>query len=116
MFIHQMVAVSTGCQFQSPTLSNGQTFSFTFGTTLGLCNYHCMIHGTSMAGQVNVVAGGPATAAVAIGDNFFNPASVNIGPGGTVTWTNHGNNDHIVFAPGGGASTYCLNGRGCITV
>src|SRR5258708_3253390 len=64
-----------------------------------------------MAGQVQVVSGGPANANVVIGDNFFSPALVTIGPGGTVTWTNHGANDHIVFAPGGGAAQYCLNGR-----
>ncbi|HLB90371.1 MAG TPA: LodA/GoxA family CTQ-dependent oxidase [Terriglobales bacterium] len=111
MFVHQMAGASSLCEFQSPTLSNGQTFSFTFGQTLGVCRYHCLIHGVTMAGQVQVVAGGPMTAAVDIGDNFFNPASVNIGPGGTVTWTHRATNNHVVFASGGGSSTYCLNGR-----
>lgn len=111
MFVHQMAGVSALCAFQSPTLSNGQAFSFTFGQTLGICRYHCLIHGVTMAGQVQIVTGGPAVAAVDIRDNFFSPASVNIGPGGTVTWTHRGNSSHIVFASGGGGSTYCLNGR-----
>ncbi|MGH9931318.1 MAG: LodA/GoxA family CTQ-dependent oxidase [Pyrinomonadaceae bacterium] len=111
MFVHQMAGASALCEFKSATLSNGQTFPFTFGQTLGVCSYYCLIHGVTMAGQVQVVAGGPATAAVDIGDNFFSPASVNIGPGGKVTWTHRGNSNHIVFASGGGGSTYCLNGR-----
>jgi plastocyanin len=65
-----------------------------------------------MAGTVVVDPAAPAgNRTVAIGDNFFNPASVSIRPGATVKWTNGGNFDHIVFAPGGGAATFCLNGR-----
>jgi plastocyanin len=65
-----------------------------------------------MAGTVVVdPAATPGNRTVAIGDNFFNPPSVSIRPGATVTWTNGGNFDHIVFAPGGCAATFCLNGR-----
>jgi plastocyanin len=110
LFLHQMAGIS-GASFESGTLSTGASFSFTFPATPGSVAYHCAIHGPSMAGQVHVVTGGPASANVVIGDNFFSPALVTIGPGGTVTWTNHGANDHIVFAPGGGAAQYCLNGR-----
>ena len=68
-----------------------------------------------MAGTVNVDPSGPAgNRTVAIGDNFFNPTGVSIRPGASVTWTNGGNFDHIVFAPGGGAATFCLNGRAYI--
>src|SRR5258708_1995641 len=106
-----MAGTSAATSFESGTLSAGASFSFTFPATPGSVAYHCAIHGPSMAGQVQVVSGGPANANVVIGDNFFSPALVTIGPGGTVTWTNHGANDHIVFAPGGGAAQYCLNGR-----
>jgi len=47
-------------------------------------------------------------------DNRFDPPVVTIGPAGTVTWTNNerdANHNHIVFAPGGGAPSFCLNGR-----
>ncbi len=111
LFVHQMAGTSAATSFESGTLSAGASFSFTFPATPGSVAYHCAIHGPSMAGQVQVVSGGPANANVVIGDNFFSPALVTIGPGGTVTWTNHGANDHIVFAPGGGAAQYCLNGR-----
>ncbi|HXU37452.1 MAG TPA: LodA/GoxA family CTQ-dependent oxidase [Blastocatellia bacterium] len=111
LFVHLMEGGGTGCQFQSPTLTGGQVFSFVFSTQPGICNYFCRIHGTTMSGQVRVIAGGPAAAAVEIHDNFFLPAVVDIGPGGTVTWTHKGESAHIVFAGGGGASTFCLNGR-----
>jgi FtsP/CotA-like multicopper oxidase with cupredoxin domain len=117
LFVHQMAGTSTGYQFESPTLSPrsaSDTFSFTFGTTLGLTNYYCRIHGPSMSGQVQVISGGPATRNVSMHDNQFDPAVVNIGPGGTVTWKNierEDNHNHIVFSGGGGASMYCLNGR-----
>lgn len=111
LFVHLMEGGGSECQFQSPTLTGGQTFSFVFGTQPGICNYFCRIHGTTMSGQVRVIAGGPAAAAAEIHDNFFSPAVVDIGPGGTVTWTHKGQSAHIVFASGGGASTFCLNGR-----
>lgn len=111
LFLHQMVGTGAATSFESATLATGATFNFSFPTTVGTVPYHCAIHGPSMAGQVQVVSGGPATANVTIGDNFFNPTLVTIGPGGNVTWKNTGTNDHIVFAPGGGAAQYCLNGR-----
>ena len=109
LFIHELAGVS-GCQFESKRLATNDTFSFTFNEA-GVCHYYCAVHGPTMAGQVEVVAGGPASQNVAIGDNFFNPASVTVKPGGTVIWKNGGARDHIVFAAGGGASNFCLNGR-----
>jgi len=114
LFVHQLQGLSQTETFQSPTLGNGATYAHTFPTA-GTVAYHCKIHGTSMAGTVIVDPGAPAgNRTVAIGDNFFNPASVSIRPGASVTWTNGGNFDHIVFAPGGGAATFCLNGRAFI--
>jgi plastocyanin len=111
LFVHQLQAASQSETFQSPTLGHGATYAHTFAST-GSVPYQCKIHGTSMAGTVNVDPSAPAgNRTVAIGDNFFNPASVSVRPGASVTWTNNGNFDHIVFAPGGGAATFCMNGR-----
>jgi len=43
-----------------------------------------------------------ATAAVAIGDNFFKPAKLRVKPRTTVNWTNNGSNPHTVTQVGGG--------------
>jgi plastocyanin len=111
LFVHQIQALAQTDSFQSPTLGHGAPYTHTFPAA-GTVPYHCKIHGTSMAGTVVVDAAAPAgDRAVAIGDNFFNPVSVTIRPGASVNWTNNGNFDHIVFAPGGGAATFCLNGR-----
>src|SRR5580765_8238376 len=107
LFVHQLQSASQSETFQSPTLGHGATYAHTFAST-GSVPYHCKIHGTSMAGTVNVDPSAPAgNRTVAIGDNFFNPASVSVRPGASVTWTNNGIFDHIVFAPGGGAATFC---------
>ena len=98
-------------RFRVTTLGNGGVYSHTFATAANV-PYHCKIHGTSMAGNVVVDPAAPAgNRSVAIGDNFFNPVTVTVRPGNTVTWTNNGNFDHIVFAPGGGVPSFCLNGR-----
>jgi plastocyanin len=111
LFVHQLQGAAQTDTFQSQDLGHGATFSHVFATA-GTVNYHCKIHGMMMAGTVVVDPAAPAgDRAVAIGDNFFTPPSVSLRPGATVTWTNGGNFDHIVFAPGGGAATFCLNGR-----
>lgn len=95
-----MVAVSScggGEQTTNPTpkelnsgdIAGGAQFQHTFASA-GTFGYHCTIHGTAMSGTVTVAAGGAANAAVAIGDNFYNPSSVTVAPGATVTWTNNG--------------------------
>ncbi|MDJ0314624.1 galactose oxidase-like domain-containing protein [Arthrobacter sp. H35-D1] len=114
MFLHAMQAPSTEDSFESPVLHKAtpqETFAHTF-TTLGVVAYHCKIHGPTMSGMVTVDP--TATAgdrAVDIKDNSFVPANVSVRPGSKVVWTLTQNFDHIVYAPGGGASTYCLNGR-----
>jgi plastocyanin len=111
LFVHQVQAPSQTDSFESSSLGHGAAYSHAFATA-GSFAYHCKIHGTSMAGTVVVDPAAPAgNGAVAIGDNFFNPASITIRPGASVTWTNGGNFDHIVYAPGGGSATFCLNGR-----
>src|SRR5262245_49284699 len=51
----------------------------------GVYPYHCVIH-AGMNAIVTVVAGAPASDAVSIVSNAFNPASVAVAPGGIVTW------------------------------
>jgi plastocyanin len=110
VFVHQMQG-GAECQIDGPVMHHNDSFAFTFPDTAGTCHYHCRIHGTTMAGIVQIVTGGPATAAVTIHDNYFDPVTVSVGTGGKVTWKNAGDNDHIVYSGGGGAATYCLNGR-----
>jgi hypothetical protein len=68
-----------------------------------------------MNGVVNVIAGAPAAVNVAIRDapGRFDPPTVNVGPGGTVTWTNFGIQMHTVTERGGAGSleNWCINGR-----
>ena len=111
LFLHQLAGAATGVELTSPSMGTGATFSFPFPSAPGTHPYHCRIHGVTMAGQVQVIAGGPAVRAVTIGDNFFSPAVATVAPGGTVVWTNTGASQHIVFSGGGGASTFCINGR-----
>jgi plastocyanin len=114
MFVHQLVGGGIGCSFQSPTLAPGATYSFVVGTEAGICRYHCQIHGAMMSGQIQIDPGGPATRQVTAQNNQFTPQVATVAPGGTVTWLNgetEAGHDHLVIADGGGAATYCLNGR-----
>jgi plastocyanin len=45
--------------------------------------------------------GAPSSATVTVGDNFFEPASVTVAPGGTVTWTHEGQVPHTATAADG---------------
>ena len=114
LFLHAMQAPSADDAFESPVLhkaSPPQTFEHTFATA-GVVAYHCKIHGPTMSGTVTVDPGAPAgDRAVDIRDNSFAPQAVLVRPGNKVIWTLAQNFDHIVLAPGGGALTYCLNGR-----
>jgi FtsP/CotA-like multicopper oxidase with cupredoxin domain len=112
LFVHAMAEMSGHSHFESQTLSTGQTFAFTFTEAGEICDYICRIHGASMSGRVRVIAGAPgAPAAISIEDNKFTPTDITITAGTQVVWTNHGANQHIVFAGGGGNQTFCLNGR-----
>jgi FtsP/CotA-like multicopper oxidase with cupredoxin domain len=111
LFVHQLAGDVALDGFESPTLGNGASYSHTFGTVEQSYPYHCKIHGVTMAGTITVQNGAPATTTVTIGDNFFSPAVQTVAPGGMVTWFNSGQHEHIVFAGGGGAASFCLNGR-----
>jgi FtsP/CotA-like multicopper oxidase with cupredoxin domain len=111
MFFHVM-SQTGATAFESKTLTNGQSFSQVFANAGETTGYICRIHGASMSGQVTVVSGPPTgTVNVTIQDNKFVPANVTVTAGTTVTWTNAGNNQHIVFSGGGGKQSFCLNGR-----
>lgn len=75
--------------------SGAGVYPHTFNNA-GTFDYHCTIHGLGMAGQVTVAAGGAASAAISIGDNFYNPNAVTVAPGAIVTWTNNGGTQHTV--------------------
>jgi FtsP/CotA-like multicopper oxidase with cupredoxin domain len=111
LIVHELAGDIALDGFESPTLANGQAYAHTFGTTETNYPYHCKIHGPTMSGNVQVAAGAPNTASVVIVDNAFTPASIQVAPGGTLSWFNSGNHEHIVFAEGGGGSAFCLNGR-----
>jgi FtsP/CotA-like multicopper oxidase with cupredoxin domain/sugar lactone lactonase YvrE len=113
LFVHVLADAAGHCQFESKTLNKGSVFKFTFPDAGEICDYICRIHGASMAGRVRVIAGTPSPTPVdiRIEDNFFDSADLTVTAGTEVIWTNHGNNQHIVFAGGGGNQTFCLNGR-----
>lgn len=81
-------------ELDSATLSSGAVYNHTFANA-GAYPYHCKFHG-GMTGTVQVSAGSPAMVSVSITDNAFNPASVSVAPGGSVTWTNNGGAQHTV--------------------
>jgi len=81
-------------ELSSGTLNNGGVYPHTFNTA-GTFPYHCNFH-TSMHASVIVTSGAASNASVSITDNSFGAASVTIGMGGTVTWTNNGSHSHTV--------------------
>ena len=108
-FLHQMSGAREAVVFDSGTLHPTDSYPFPFPRQ-GDFNYQCRFH--SMTGVVHVVAGGAASARVHIRDNFYDPADVTVGIGGTVTWENNGAMDHTATEQGGGSmSSFALNGR-----
>jgi plastocyanin len=120
LFFHFMEGSAGTAAFDSGNIAPTGTFEATFGGA-GTFPYHCSIH-PFMHGTVNVVPGGPALATVEIKpadpgppplDMRFDPATVPVGLGGTVHWTNvNPQTTHTVTADAGaGISSYCFNGR-----
>lgn len=111
-FLHRMEGERQAGTFDSGTLDAGDAFSFAFPLA-GTFQYACRFH--PMTGTVTVAMGGPATAAVSIfdGPSRFDPATVTVAPGGTVTWTHVGAQPHTVTEQGGAGSleSMCINGR-----
>lgn len=117
-FLHQMVSDQAKPAFDSGDMEeNGAgTFDHTFDDA-GSYEYFCSFH-PGMTGTVNVVSGGPAAATVNILDApamGFYPDSIDIAPGGTVTWNNLSMQHHTVTSKDGAALvTHCINGRGFV--
>ena len=113
LFLHRLSGPRTAAAFDSGSLNPGDTFTYSFPVP-GPVDYMCRFH--PMSGQVVVAGGGPATAAVTIldtpGSPRFDPATVTVGPGGTVTWTHAGTMPHTVTESSSGSlESMCLNGR-----
>lgn len=117
-FLHQMVSDQAKPAFDSGDMEeNGAgTFDHTFDDA-GSYEYFCAYH-PAMTGTVNVVSGAPATATVNILDApamGFYPDSIDVAPGGTVTWNNLSMQHHTVTSRDGAALvTHCINGRGFV--
>jgi FtsP/CotA-like multicopper oxidase with cupredoxin domain len=118
IFIHQMQATAKGYFFRSDEVPPGAFYDVQPPTVFdhsGVCNYYCAIHGTSMSGRIDIVpAGGtPPTSHTVIMKNLSFGPPITIHVGDTVRWENQeqGGINHVVFSPGGGKSTFCLNGR-----
>lgn len=91
-----------GRELDSPTLSNGETYTHRFFTA-GTFPYHCTIHASMTGVSVVVDAGAPAAdtskAVSIVGTSAppgYSPATVTIRPGGKVTWTNNDGSPHTV--------------------
>lgn len=111
-FLHRMIGKRSGAAFDSGNLPLNASFNHPFPAA-GSFDYHCRFH--PMNGTVNVVSGGPPGATVDIedGPSRFNPATVTVAPGQSVTWTNRGTQMHTVTETGGAGSleSWCINGR-----
>jgi len=84
-------------ELNSLNIGPGGNFQHTFATA-GTYPYHCSIH-SAMTGTITVNPTGAMAGAVSIVSSNaagFSPASVTIGVGGEVTWTNNDSNTHTV--------------------
>jgi adhesin/invasin len=96
----------------STTAANGQaTATWTLGGSAGGNSLQAAVTGAT-GSPVTFTATGeavtppPATAAVSVEDNFFDPSSARVAAGGTVTWTWNGAVSHnVTFASGTNSAT-----------
>lgn len=110
-FLHRMAGSRTTSAFDSGTLTSGSTFMYTFPLA-GTFTYFCRFH-NGMVGTVIVANGEPANESVNIVAGAFDPPTIRIRPGGTVTWTNSDTDDHTVTeqSGAGGQESFAINGR-----
>jgi plastocyanin len=118
LFFHVMSGPRETPVFQSTPLNppvrrrRGGTFTSPVFSFPAVYNYFCGIHGREMAGIINVKPEGPGVVSVTIVDNQFIPATVTVGVGGKVIWTNNGPSVHSVVERGGDSlPSFCFNGR-----
>lgn len=118
LFFHVMSGPRETPVFQSTPLNPpfrlrpGGTFTSPVFSFPNVYHYFCGIHGRDMAGIIEVQPQGPSLVNVTIVDNQFIPASVIVGVGGKVIWTNNGPSLHSIVELGGESLTsFCFNGR-----
>jgi plastocyanin len=85
--------------FDSGSLGNGKTFTYTF-TTTGTYQYHCSIH-PSMTAKVIVTSASTASAVISINNMAFAPATITVSAGTIITWTNNDSVAHTVTSDNG---------------
>ena len=91
---------TAGRELDSGIIPAGQSYSHPFPNP-GTYPYLCTLH-TGMSGSVTVQTGANPTATVSIANSSttgFQPGSVVVAPGGTVTWVNNAGMDHTVTSP-----------------
>jgi plastocyanin len=128
---HELRSTSGPAEFRSDPLAPGQSASVTF-TSLGTYTYvdHQNDKSAAYRGTIVVVdravpttppattpppAGAPAaplTASVRLAGAQFAPATVTVGVGGTVTWSNDDASKHTVTADNGSFDSGTLNSGG----
>ncbi len=83
----------TGANFDSGTLTPGESYSYTF-TDAGVTDYICTIH-SGMQGKVTVESGASSDPVTVTIDNMsFNPSQITVGPDTKVTWVNEDDVSH----------------------
>jgi plastocyanin len=97
VFTH--TSTSDNSIWNSGSLLNGQSFMWTF-TSAGVFPYHCAIH-LSMKDTLTVISVPTFDLQIDLGDNFFNPAVVQINIGQTIRWLNGGTMVHTSTADDG---------------
>lgn len=93
-FVGSGPASAAGGDFDSGRLFTGATYSHTFDEA-GTFPYRCTLH-AKMDGTLTVDPEAAATGNVTVRmlDNRFDPATLTIAPGTTVTWINEGRQPH----------------------
>ena len=109
-FMHVMAGRRGRPFFDSGDILPGQSYPRRFDVAEDYA-YECFYH--PMFGRVRVTEGRASSATVLIKENTFEPAEVEIRPGGIVTWNNVGESTHTVLEAGNSESksTHAINGR-----
>jgi plastocyanin len=85
--------------FNSGSIGNGGTYSYTF-STVGTFQYHCSLH-PEMTAKVIVTSTTTSTAAVSINNMLYSPATITVSAGTIITWTNNDSVEHTVTSDNG---------------
>jgi FtsP/CotA-like multicopper oxidase with cupredoxin domain len=115
IFLHEMVPEKQKAVFDSGDLEENGVGTFTqVFDAAGTFDYFCQFH-PIMTATVEVIAGAPISPVVNILDApamGFYPQTVQVAPGGSVTWNNMSMQHHTVTSKDGAAmNSHCINGR-----